>query len=210
MPPLYARELRTDDQGTYKVSGIPAGRYRIAAGYQPVVYATLFGRVGYGRTFYPDAADEAHASVIEIAAGSEVTNVNINLGHPVKTFSVSARIVDSQNGKPVEDIDYGLDVFSNGKRIGGAHPRGRSNSRGEITIDNVPPGEYSIRVPGGSGLHSNGHESAGPHQELCRIAKCSNKSSNDVVTKGIERNERKVRSGNRPGNHVDPVHGVQP
>jgi hypothetical protein len=162
-PRRYARDLSTDDQGTYKVSGIPAGRYRIAAGYQPVAYATLSGRVGYRRVFYSDANDEASAKVIEISEGSEVTNVNINLGHPVKTFSVSARIVDSQNGKPVEDIDYGLDVFSNGKRIGGAHPRGRSNSRGEITIDNVPPGEYSIRVPGGSGLWPAGEIPPAPN-----------------------------------------------
>jgi len=162
-PRRYARDLSTDDQGTYKVSGIPAGRYRIAAGYQPVAYATLSGRVGYRRVFYSDANDEASAKVIEISEGSEVTNVNINLGHPVKTFSVSARIVDSQNGKPVEGIDYGLDVFSNGKRIGGAHPRGRSNSRGEITIDNVPPAEYSIRVPGGSGLWPAGEIPPAPN-----------------------------------------------
>ncbi len=162
-PRRYARDLSTDDQGTYKVSGIPAGCHRIAAGYQPVAYATLSGRVGYRRVFYSDANDEASAKVIEISEGSEVTNVNINLGHPVKTFSVSARIVDSQNGKPVEDIDYGLDVFSNGKRIGGAHPRGRSNSRGEITIDNVPPGEYSIRVPGGSGLWPAGEIPPAPN-----------------------------------------------
>ena len=41
--------------------------------------------------------------------------------------------------------------------------RGRSNSRGEITIDNVPPGEYSIRVPGGSGLWPAGEIPPAPN-----------------------------------------------
>jgi Carboxypeptidase regulatory-like domain len=150
--PLYARNLRTDDQGTYRVAGIPAGRYRIAAGYQSATTATIFGQVGYRRIFYPDASDEANARLIEIAAGSEVTDVNINLGRPVKTFSVNARVIDSQNGKPVEGIDYRLDVFSNGKRIGGASTKDRSNGHGEITINNVPPGEYSIAVPGNSSI----------------------------------------------------------
>jgi hypothetical protein len=127
------------------------------------VYATLSGRVGYRRTFYPDANDEAHAKVIEISPGSEITDVNINLGRPARTFLVSGKILDSQNGKPVEDIDYSLDVFLNGKRIGGAHTRGRSNTRGEITIDNVPPGEYSIRVPGGSGLWPAGEIPPAPN-----------------------------------------------
>jgi hypothetical protein len=148
--PPYARNISTDVQGMYRVSGMPAGRYRIAAGYYPLLAATYFGRDGYRRTFYPAAADEAHASVIEIAPGSEITDANINMGRSVKTFSVSARIIDSQNGKPIGDIDCGLEVFSNGKRIGGVIlSKNRSNSPGEITIDNVPPGEYVIRVPSG-------------------------------------------------------------
>lgn len=162
-PPSYTRDLRTDDLGKYHVSGLPAGRYRIAAGYEPVTTATIFGRVGYKRVFYPDAKDEANARVIEIATGSVVTDVDINLGRPVGTFSVSARIIDSKDGKPVENLDYALVVFLNGKRIGGATTRNRSNSRGEITIANVPAGEYSIRVPGASGIVPAGEVPPAPN-----------------------------------------------
>ena len=163
VPPFYARDLRTDDQGRYRVAGLPAGRYRIAAGYQPVAAATMFGRVGYKRTFYPDSADEVHAKVIEIGAGSEIADVNINCGPAVKTFSVRARIVDERNGQPIEDVDYNLSAFMNGKRIGGMGTRGRSNARGEITIENVPAGEYSIRVPGTSGLWPAGEIPPAPN-----------------------------------------------
>ena len=147
--PGYGRDLRTDDQGTFRISGIPAGRYRVAAGYRPVTTATMFGRIGYRRIFYPNALDESQASWIDVGVGSEIADVNINLGQPVKTFSVSAKVVDGESGKPIPDLDFRLAAFENGTRIGGAQTRARSNNNGEITVANVPPGEYSIMVPGG-------------------------------------------------------------
>jgi protocatechuate 3,4-dioxygenase beta subunit len=145
--PPYARDIYTSEQGRFRINNVPPGRYRIAAGYGTAAAATYRGRVGYRRTFYPEAADEAHAGVIEIAIGAEVKDANINVGSPLKTFSVSARIVDGKTGQPVEDADYRLDTFSDGKRNGGVPAPGRSNNRGEITINNLPPGEYVIRVP---------------------------------------------------------------
>lgn len=59
-------------------------------------------------------------------------------------------MADSQTGKPLEDVGYHLSAFQNGKRIGSMDIRGSSNAHGEITIENVPPGEYSISVPGWS------------------------------------------------------------
>ena len=150
------RDTLTDDQGNYRMAGLPSGRYRVAAGYQPMIRATLVRRAAYRQRFYGDAPDEAHAKLIEISPGLEVTQVNINLGNPVKGFTVRAKILDSQTGKPVEDIGYDVAAFENGKRIGGVGARGRSNSRGEITIESVPPGEYSITVPGGSAVVPKG------------------------------------------------------
>jgi hypothetical protein len=163
MPPRYARDLRTDALGNYRITGIPAGRYRIAAGFDPVASATVFGQVGYRQVFYPDANDQTNARVIEIRPGSEVTNVNINLGQPVKTFTVTATIVDGRDGKPLEGMDYALSAFLNGKRNGDTHTRDLSNARGEITIKNVPPGEYSIRAPGVSGIVPAGQIPAAPN-----------------------------------------------
>jgi protocatechuate 3,4-dioxygenase beta subunit len=162
-PPPYARDIYTDDQGFFRVSGVPAGRYRLAAGNQAVVSSTFFGRTGYTRTFYPEAADEAHANLIEIAAGTEVNDVNINVGKRIKTFAIRARIVDAQNGQPITGIDYGLSAYSNGKRIGGVGNSNRSDSRGEITIENVPPGEYSIRVPSGRTFLAGGEVAPVPN-----------------------------------------------
>jgi len=152
-PPKYAENLRTDDQGRYRVAGMPAGKYRIAAGYWPLLYGTFRGRPGYRRVFYPNAADEVGARVFEISAGSEVTDIDFNLGQPAKTFTVRARIVDERTGKPIEGLDLTLGAYLNGKRIGGRSAGdNKSNDQGEIVLADLPPGEYSISVPGSKGM----------------------------------------------------------
>jgi len=144
--PNYARDLRTDDQGNYRIAGLPAGKYRVAAGYYPVTTATLFRRVGYRRIFYGGTTEESQAKLIDVTSGAEV-QIDIDVGAPVKTFTVRARLVDDQSDKPIEGMGYHIAVFENGKRVGGAGTGGRSDNQGEIVIENVPPGEYSITIP---------------------------------------------------------------
>jgi Carboxypeptidase regulatory-like domain len=147
-PPKYAENIRTDDQGRYRIGGMPAGKYRIAAGHWPLVNGAFRGRPTYRQIFYPYTIEEAEAKIINIDAGSEITGIDFNLGQPANTFTVRARIVDDRTGKPVEGLDYSLGVHLNGKRIGGRGPGdNRSNERGEIVLTDIPPGEYSIGVP---------------------------------------------------------------
>lgn len=154
-PPKYAESIRTDDQGRYRIAGMPAGKYRIAAGHWPPARGTLRGEPGYRRTFYPNAVDEIEARVLEISAGLEVTDINFNLGQPVTTFTVRARIVDD-HGKPVEGLEYFLTAYLKGKSIGVVSQRdSRSDNRGEIVLQNIPPGEYVIRSPAARGFRKD-------------------------------------------------------
>jgi len=151
-PPRYAENLRTDEQGRYRISGMPAGKYRLAAGHWPLLNGTLSGWLAYRRVFYPKAFDEAEARIFDVGVGSEVTGIDFNLGQPAKTFTVRARIVDDRTGKPVGDVGYNLAAYLNGKRIGGRSAgENKSNDRGEIVFQNIPPGEYSISIPGAKG-----------------------------------------------------------
>ena len=151
-PPKYAEFLRTDDQGRYRIAGMPAGKYRVAAGHYPLLIGPIGGRPGYRRIFHPNSVEEVGGRVIDINPGSEVTGIDFNLGEPTKTFTVRARIIDDRTGKPVEGLGYTLGAYLNGKRIGGrGFGENRSNDRGEIVLSDIPPGEYSIAVPGSKG-----------------------------------------------------------
>lgn len=147
-PPKYAENLRTDIEGRYRVAGLPAGRYRIAAGHWPLSYGTVRGNLGYGRVFYPNAVEQSEARVFDIQVGSELTDINFNLGSPTKTFTVRAKFVDERTGKPVAGMGNRLIPYWNGKQTGGRSAGEISNAGGEIVLADVPPGEYSISVLG--------------------------------------------------------------
>src|SRR5262245_51296803 len=104
----FGRE-ETDDQGIYRIFGIEAGRYLVAAGTSPEEINTRMGAF-YRRTFHPDATDESKAKVIEIKPGGENENVDIRIARPTKGYTASGRVIDAETGRPVPGvmIHYGI------------------------------------------------------------------------------------------------------
>jgi hypothetical protein len=89
---------QTDDRGIYRAFGLPAGRYKVAAGLGDDIYNAAFasGRSLYKQVFHPEGSDQAKATVIEVGEGTEAANVDITLGRMMQTFSVAGRLVDGE------------------------------------------------------------------------------------------------------------------
>jgi len=138
---------RTDNLGNYRVTGVPSGRYKVAAGPSFTALASINGRPANPRAFYPNASDESKAQVVEVKEGEEVSNIDIKVGAIVKVFAITGRIVDSKTGQAVPNIHFSLTVFSGGKRVGSISEAGASDADGEFKIEGVPEGRYSISVP---------------------------------------------------------------
>src|SRR5262245_33783269 len=94
----FGRE-ETDDQGVYRIFGIEAGRYLVAAGTSPEEINMRTGSF-YARTFHPDTTDESKAKVIEIKPGGETENVDIRIARPNKGYTASGRVIDAETGRP--------------------------------------------------------------------------------------------------------------
>ena len=137
----------TDDRGVYRLFGVPPGRYILCIGVDTNVPSVRMnsGNTYYPITYHPDATDEAKATVIEVAAGSEATGVDIVLGRASKGYSVSGRIVDAETGKPVVGIMYGYGALDRegGRVVITGFTSSTSNARGEFLIEGVTPGHYS-------------------------------------------------------------------
>jgi hypothetical protein len=146
-PAKYAENIRTDAEGHYRITNMPAGKYRVAAGYYPAMYGTI-RKAPYERLFYPKVAKETDARILDVGVGTEVTGVDFNLGQPVKTFTLRARIVDQRNGKTVAGVNPIVTAYQDGREVGHWSPANKSNDQGGIVITDIPPGEYSIKVPG--------------------------------------------------------------
>src|SRR5262245_30557310 len=86
--------LQTDDRGIYRIYGLPEGRYLASVGFQKSTGFGGFGGIFYPLTYHPDAANEAEAKVIEITEGSESTNIDITVPEPIRTLTISGRVIN--------------------------------------------------------------------------------------------------------------------
>lgn len=151
----FEGNLHTDDRGIYRAFGLHPGKYKVSVGENESLPGE---RSSFHRqTFYPSVTDIAKATVIEVAEGSEAANIDIVVGRPVTTFRVSGRILDSETGKPLVQIKYG--VYQGRDDSGGSSrvdSQDLTNVNGEFRLENVLPGKYVVFVvPGDSGVRGD-------------------------------------------------------
>ena len=148
--------IRTDDRGVYRAFGLPAGKYRVSVGQDIGRGGGGFGG-GFGlanrtyqRTFYPAAAEETDATIINVEAGHETKDIDIQLA-TLTTYAAIGRVVDGESGKTVPGVLIGHSI-SNGNRRGpggggfGGNTDGVSGNEGEFKIEGLRPGSYSAYV----------------------------------------------------------------
>jgi protocatechuate 3,4-dioxygenase beta subunit len=147
-PPRFnfdSRDMMTDDRGVYRIFGLPPGRYRVSVGRADDSGALSFGRRKlFRRTFYPDATEQAQATVVEVRSGIESTDVDIKLGRALKTYKVAGRFVTADTNEPVAGVAVGLGtVDARGRRMGGFNSAATTNARGEFVAEGLAPGRYT-------------------------------------------------------------------
>jgi len=141
----FGRE-ETDDRGVYRIFGIEAGRYLIAAGSSPEEINMRTGAF-YRRTYHPDATDESKAKAIEIKPGGENENVDIRIARPTKGYAASGRVIDAETGRPVPGvmIHYGiLKETGRGLSANFILVNWPTNSAGEFRLEGLSPNRYKV------------------------------------------------------------------
>jgi len=112
-------KARTDDRGIYRAYGLPAGKYKVSVGDQITgkVRKPSFGRVPLPLTYYFVGPDKTRPAVVELGAGTEITDVDISVARPSlsrsNTYVVSGRVIDD-TGRPVPSasLSYNQDRSS--------------------------------------------------------------------------------------------------
>jgi hypothetical protein len=139
---------QTDDRGIYRMFGLAAGRYKVAAGEgtNGFFYDAIGRRAPYKETFHPDVTDPAKATVVEVTEGSEAAKIDITLGNATQTFAASGHVMDGENGQPVVGLRFGLQLIVDQQRRADISANIISNSLGEFRVENLPPGKYGIFV----------------------------------------------------------------
>ncbi|HKQ79762.1 MAG TPA: carboxypeptidase-like regulatory domain-containing protein [Blastocatellia bacterium] len=144
----YNEMYRTDDRGGYRIFGLPEGRYLLSVGREqkPGTVIRTSSGISYPRVYYPNARSEVDAKVVEVAEGSEATDIDITVHDPTKSHGVYGRVVNADTGQPVSGMDLIVTgLTQDGKPMGGWEEIAeRSKANGEFRLMGVAPGRYAL------------------------------------------------------------------
>ena len=158
LPAGSGQGQNTNDLGEFRISGLPAGEFYVAA--MPF-HTPMFGGPGVdmttararparqartttATTFYPGTSDQAAALPIAVAAGAEVGTINFAM-QTLPSFRVSGIVVD-QDGKPVGGAMVMLTGDPQSGMFGGPAGSTRTHDNGRFDIDDVVAGSFRVNA----------------------------------------------------------------
>ena len=138
----FGRQHQTDDTGTFRIFGLPPGKYYLSA---RVDEGRYIGDVvdpdatGYAPTFYPGTAVAAEAQPIEVVAGAEVV-ADLQIV-TARLTTVTGIVVD-----PAGALATGGYMMVSGSTGGGrfSSTSGQIKPDGSFTVTGIAPGEYTL------------------------------------------------------------------
>jgi Carboxypeptidase regulatory-like domain len=132
--PAYSEQ--SNDLGEYRIHGLTAGKYYLIA-----TVRNRPGEEGYPPVYYPGASEPTTAIQVDVAAGSEVRDIDMTL-HRAHTVRVRGKIPDLPRGTPVRIIPRG----SSFSFLGGGQMAQISSQEGDFEIRGVAPGSYVMLI----------------------------------------------------------------
>jgi hypothetical protein len=142
-PPVASGQVQED--GTYAVSGLQSGAYKIEF--------NGYNNSGALAQWYSGATSYATAAPLTLVAGQSLTGINVNL---VKGATISGRITVPSG---VDLNSVGVSIQSTGNEWYSAY--GSVNQDGSYSVRGLPAGSYKIQFVGGnSGAVTQWHAAA--------------------------------------------------
>ena len=149
-----AGSARTNDRGEYRLYWISPGHYYVLAGSA----TTARGGPGLSAgspnevpgqsvlpTYYPNAADPAQASTIEVQSGGELTGIDFELERQ-QPRRIRGRVVDQAGQSPPSATIWLFTRTSIGGTSGRGGAQNLAAAGGAFELRDVPPGNHEVVV----------------------------------------------------------------
>jgi hypothetical protein len=146
----------TDDQGQFRLFGLPPGDYYVSATLRtggPEVTDPMGELSGYSATYYPGTMNVAEAARVTLAVSQENTGISFGL-IATKLVRVSGQVLMSDGAPATNGMVMLVPSSANG-RPGVAMQQGGAGNRvdqnGTFRLPNVAPGRYQVQARAGGG-----------------------------------------------------------
>ena len=140
----------TDDQGTYRLFGLPPGEYYVSAMLRtggPEVTDPMGEPSGYAATYFPGTTNIAEAQRVMLAVSQENTGVHFGL-IATRLVRVSGQVIMS-DGSPAPNGNVMLVPMSSGGGRAMVMQQGGAGNRisqdGTFRLPSVAPGRYQLQ-----------------------------------------------------------------
>ena len=161
----YYEPVRLDERanthatGSFRVLGIPPGRYIVGIGEDisritgAVQYKNDFfaahGRIGrdryYEQTLYPGVLQREQAHVFEISSGEELRGIDFTVGKVHRSYRVSGRVIEADTSGPVRNchIRVGYAYGNSSYSVNGPSD---VNEDGVFSFSGFLPGRFFVNA----------------------------------------------------------------
>jgi Carboxypeptidase regulatory-like domain len=143
---------QTNDLGEFRIAGLPAGEYIVAASRGPQLSLPTGGvsstrqgaRTTIATTYYPGTTDQNSASPVAVGPGAEVGNITFTV-QSVPAHNVSGVVVD-EIGAPLAGAMVSLLADARTGAPFFAADSARTAADGTFAIGDVPAGSYRLNA----------------------------------------------------------------
>jgi hypothetical protein len=152
--------FQTDDRGVYRFAGLPAGEYIVkvteSASHSDLTQRTYYdpfdgilNNASFLTLYYPDVFDSKSAQLINVAAGQEVSEINLTI--PSRNlYKLEGKIVAAKDKSSVKaritinrESDDTFSIFSSSTR---REQAAMTDEDGNFKFKELPKGTYKIVV----------------------------------------------------------------
>lgn len=147
LPAVYganSRRFTTDDEGNYRIYGLPPGNYLIKVGNERGAIMAVGFNSQLPLTYAPDTPTADKARVVELKAGDEAKEVNIVVGGANRVFTIAGRLVDAETGEPLNDAYLQVSTADANGRFRASMSGFGVDKEGRFQLPGVLPGRYEI------------------------------------------------------------------
>lgn len=148
----------TDDQGCFRLYGLPAGHYRVGIG-KPVGIATGTTSLPFSTTYYPGVRARSEAQVIKVLGGQEYKLERLIIRDNLNSFSVIGSLIDKDSGAKIPNFIFELGRYEGGivKTVSSL----KTDATGDFKIVDLFEGRYRAQ-PNVKSRDNSANYSCGP------------------------------------------------